>query len=89
MANRDYPTGAAQDVILKALNLTANGFSDAERIFAEIGIAVSSKRVGRSSVPVVTRLETHGGGWNAGGDADGYKISYKDVDLSAIAQYMQ
>lgn len=89
MADKDYPTGAAQDVILKALNLKATGFRDAERIFSEIGISVASKRVGRSSMPVVTRLERYGGGWNTGGDADGYEISHKNVDLSAIAQYMQ
>lgn len=89
MTDRDYPTGAAQDIILKALNLKATGFKDAERIFSEIGIAVASKRVGRSSVPVVTKLDSFGGGWNEGGDGEGWKNSYKNVDLSAIAQYMQ
>lgn len=40
---KDYPVGSAQEKVLNALGLTANSFSDAERIFDEIGIEVSSK----------------------------------------------
>lgn len=89
MIDRDYPTGVAQDVILKALGLRASGFKDAVRIFAKIGITVSSKRVGRSSVPVVTRLDPYGGGWNAGGDCDGSYNNYESADLSKISQWIK
>lgn len=85
---KDYPVGSAQEKVLNALGLTATGFSDAERIFNEIGIMVNSKRVGRSSEPVVSLKETARGGWNRGGDGESYTVSYKNIDLSAIAQWM-
>lgn len=87
MAN--YPVGSAQKKVLDTLNMTATDFEDAERIFKSIGIQVTSKRVGRSSEPVVARLNAFGGGWNAGGDADEYRISYKDIDLTPLAQWMK
>ncbi len=89
MAYRAYPTSVAQDKVLEALGLTATDFTDAERIFAEIGIQVTSKRVGRSSEPVVTELPVEGGGWSAGGDGESYKISYKAIDLTPISQWMK
>lgn len=85
---KDYPVGSAQEKVLNALGLTATGFSDAERIFGELGIEVTSKRVGRSSEPVVSELNSYGGGWNVGGDGESYKISYKDTDLTPLAQWM-
>ena len=84
-----YPTSKTQEKVLTALGLTANDFTDAERIFSEIGISVSSKRVGRSTEPVISRLAAYGGGWNAGGDGESYEISYKQIDLSLISQWMQ
>lgn len=84
-----FPTSVAQDKVLAALNMTATDFSDAERIFKSIGIEVTSKRVGRSSEPVVSKLNAYGGGWNVGGDGESYKISYKDTDLTPLAQWMK
>lgn len=84
-----FPTSVAQDKVLAALNMTANDFTDAERIFAEIGIVVNSKRVGRSSEPVVSRKDSYGGGWNEGGDGESYRISYKSTDLTPLAQWMK
>ena len=85
----NYPTSVAQDKVLAALGMTAVDYPDAERIFSEIGIEVTSKRVGRSSEPVVSKLTAYGGGWNAGGDGESYKISYKDTDLTPLAQWMK
>lgn len=82
------PVGVAQQKVLDALNLTASDWTDAIRKFDEIGITVNSKRVGRSSEPVVSLKETTRGGWNRGGDGESYTVSYKSVDLSAIAQWM-
>lgn len=84
-----FPTSVAQDKVLAALNMTATDFADAERIFSEIGIGVTSKRVGRSSEPVVSRKDSYGGGWNVDGDGESYKISYKDTDLTPLAQWMK
>lgn len=85
---KDYPVGSAQEKVLNALGLTATGFSDAERIFNEIGIEVTSKRVGRSSEPVITEKSSTRGGWNSG-DGESYEVNYKDADLSKIAQWMK
>jgi len=84
MANRDYPVGAAQAKVLKALGLSAGGFTDAERIFAEIGIQVVSKR----GVPQVSRLASEIGGFNADGEGDVIDAKYRKVDLSPLAQWM-
>lgn len=54
MANKDYPVGKAQQIVLDALGMTATGFDDAASKFKELGITVSSKRQGRTSVPVVS-----------------------------------
>ena len=87
MAN--YPISKTQKMVLDALNLTANDFSDADRIFADHGIVVSSKRVGRATEPVVSRLASHGGGWNPGGDGEEYTVNYKSIDLAPISQWMK
>lgn len=86
---KDYPVGSAQEKVLNALGLTATGFSDAERIFNEIGIEVTSKRVGRTTEPVVTEKSTSRGGWNSGGDGESYEVTYKNADLSKIAQWIK
>lgn len=49
----DYPVGKAQRTVLNALGIPAYSFQQAEARFAELGIVVTSKRVGRGSVPVV------------------------------------
>lgn len=48
---RDYPTGKVQQMVLDALNLTASGHGDANRIFDDLGLVVASKREGRRSIP--------------------------------------
>lgn len=85
---KDYPVGSAQEKVLNALGLTATGFSDAERIFEKLGLEVTSRRVGRSSEPVITFKDTTRGGWNRGGDGESYEVSYKAFDKSAIAQWI-
>lgn len=86
---KDYPVGSAQGKVLNALGLTATGFSDAERIFGEIGIEVTSKRLGRTTEPVIAQKSATRGGWNSGGDGESYETNYKDADLSKIAQWMK
>ncbi len=89
MAYQTTPTGVAQDKVLEALGLTATDFADANRIFAEIGIRVIPKRVGRTSEPTIEMLPTEGGGWNPGGDGESYTINYKTIDLTPLAQWMK
>lgn len=84
MSQRDYPVGKAQQMVLDALGLTATGFGDAERIFNEIGIAVASKREGRTSVPVVTNRQIAGG---VGPDGEGWSHRVSKFDLTPIAQW--
>ena len=88
--DRQYPISKASMLVLAALDIDAaglNGQSHADQIFAAIGISVSSKRQGRSSVPVVEKI---GGGSsrNAGGDYDVWQSPADDIDLSAVAQWM-
>lgn len=85
----NYPTSVAQNKVLAALGLEASDYAEADRIFADHGLVVSSRRVGRSSEPVITRLDTTAGGWNAGGDGESYSISYRGIDLTPVAQWMQ
>lgn len=77
---KSTPVGVAQQKVLAALGLEATDWTDAIRQFEAHGIAVTSRRVGRTSEPVVTRLATSGGGWNPGGDGEYYEIRYKSID---------
>lgn len=86
MAN--YPVGKAQQIVLDALGMTAADHSEASQKFEELGIVVSSRREGRTSVPVVIVKDRFGGGFNAGGDGEEWR-NYKDVDLSNISQWIQ
>lgn len=83
-----YPVGAAQRMVLNALRLTAADFEEANRIFAQHGLEVTSKRVGRSSVPVIRRLAQAGGAFNAYGEGETWQNSFKPVDLAAVAQWL-
>ena len=85
---RSYPIGRAQQMVLDALKLTAKDFSEANRIFESIGIMVSSKRQGRSSVPVITVKDRFGGAFNAAGEGVEFR-KYADVDLSAVEQWIE
>ncbi len=82
------PVGKAQQQVLEALGLTASDFSEANQKFNELGIVVSSKRVGRNSEPVITVKETDFGGWNPGGDGESYSTG-RTADLSAVKQWIK
>ena len=84
---RQYPVGKAQQMILDALELTAAGATDAEKIFERLGLVVTSKRQGRKSVPSITRRETETGGMH-NGDGWSQTIEFDAVDFDAIAQWM-
>jgi hypothetical protein len=87
--NRQYPVGKAQQEVLNALGISkCNGHSHAQQIFDELGITVSSKREGRKSVPVVSKIGA-GGGWNIGGDGEGWDAPSTGIDLSAIEKWME
>lgn len=80
--------GVAQAVILDALNIQANNFAHAKIIFQDLGIDVGHKRIGRASVPVVTRLDRSGGAFNRDGEGEVWEDWGPDVDLSAIKEWM-
>ena len=85
----EFPVGKAQQQVLDALHLQAASFQDADRVLAEYGLSVGSRRVGRVSVPVVRRLAAEEGGW----ELDGYSgasvtLTYKAIDLAPIAQWL-
>ena len=79
---KEYPVGKAQQTILDALGLTAGGFSSADIIFSNLNIVVSSKRVGRKSVPVVTVVKATAQ-QNIYGD---YDIDEPKVDSDTLAK---
>jgi len=83
-----YPVGKAQQMVLDALGLTAKDFSEASKIFEDLGISVGSKRQGRSSVPVVTVEDRFSGGFSAAGDGFEYR-KHQDHDFSAIEQWIE
>lgn len=86
----DYPVGKAQQVVLSALGVTRHTFAGAEAYFEEIGIVVSSKRVGRSSVPVVRIKDRYNGGFTSEGDGDSWR-AYSDLtaeQLQALAPWI-
>lgn len=85
---KDYPVGKAQKMVLDALGLSADGFTEANQLFSDHGLVVSSKREGKISVPQVHLKETNGGAFNADGEGESWTVSYKNVDLSKIAQWM-
>lgn len=83
------PPGKAQQTILDALDIQANNFSHANAIFEAIGIGVGHKRVGRSSVPVVSKLDRSGGGFNLDGEGEAWDDWGPDINLSAIKEWME
>jgi len=87
---RNYPVGKAQQMVLDALGLYAENFTEANEVFEKHGISVSSKRVGRRSEPVVMRISSEVEAQaNYGGDYDiGEEVDYIDIDLSPVAQWM-
>jgi hypothetical protein len=87
MADRDYPVGKAQETVLKALGITATGFQDAQQKFNDLGITVGSKRVGRTSVPVVT-AKSGGSQANYGGDYDVWGSAASDETLAKLSEWI-
>lgn len=87
MARRAYPLSKTQATVLAALNITADNFKQAEQIFAELGLVVSSKRHGRKTIPVVTVLDRQGGAFNASGEGEIF-TKYPNIDTSAIEQWI-
>lgn len=87
---RTYPVGKAQSIVLDKLGIKADNASHASDIFDELGIAVSSKRVGRSSVPVVIKKSSGGSyGMSVTGDYGDYvPPKWENIDLSAISEYI-
>lgn len=79
----EYPIGKAQQTVLDALGVTKHTFAGAEAYFEEIGIVVSSKRVGRSSIPVVRIKGRHTGGFTTEGDGDSWR-AYEDLTTEQI-----
>lgn len=86
--SRSYPVGKAQQMVLDALGLTAKDFADAEAQFEALGIVVSPRREGRTSVPAVTVRPRFGGAFTAGGDGVEYR-EYDEHDFSAIEQWIE
>ncbi len=84
----EYPVGKAQWMVLQALGKTASSFQEAEQTFERIGIVVTSKRAGRSVVPVVSLLPRRSGGRNEWGEGESWTISYEPCDLSPLKQWM-
>jgi hypothetical protein len=84
----DFPVGKAQQIVLQALGKKAQNFSEATKVFEEMGIVVGSKREGRSSVPVVTVKNRWDSCRNSEGEGEIWR-AYEDVDLSAVAQWVK
>jgi hypothetical protein len=85
---KGYPTSKTQDMVLAALNLTATDFADAERQFAQYGLVVGSKRVGRSVEPEIRMRDTEFGAFNQYGEGETWEAEYKQIDLAPIAQWI-
>lgn len=85
---RDYPTSKAQQMVLDALGLTASGYGDAERKFKALGLNVVAVRIGRKSIPAITKLDGGIGGFH---NEDGWSgmIEFSQVDLSKVSQWME
>lgn len=83
------PAGVAQTKVLSALGKTAESWQEAEQIFKNLGITVMSKRVGRSSEPVV---EFHGvrGGFNSYGEGETYDATTLTAEQrQALQQFVK
>jgi hypothetical protein len=72
---KELLVGVAQKKVLDALGIEGiDTWEGAKRCFAELGIIVASRRVGRSSEPLVWEVEHTRGGWNPGHE-DGWSES--------------
>lgn len=92
MAQREYPVGKVQSIVLEALGLKANSFQHADRLFNQRSISVSSKRVGRSYVPVIKKFVgvVTGSSMDDTYSGETYQtIALTDEQRTAIAQWME
>jgi hypothetical protein len=89
---RQTPVGTAQKQVLDALGITikVNGGSHANAIFDALGLVVTSRREGKTSIPVVAEKQYRAGSYagssideNYDGSLDGAKI-----DTAALRQWM-
>lgn len=85
---KPYPTSKTQDIVLKALGLTAADFGEAEQIFKRVGLVVTSRRQGRSTMPVIQVLDRKGGAFNAHGEGVEFD-QYPAIDTSTIEQWIE
>lgn len=87
---KHYPTSSAQDQVLTALGLDrhAYNYDSANDLFRVIGLSVSFKRIGRTSVPVVSLTEGAGGAFNAHGEGESWTIDRFGIDLTPLAPWM-
>lgn len=85
-----YPVGAAQSIVLKALGETASTFQEAERVFETYRLRVTSKRVGRTSVPEVKERGNFEGAFNRYGEGETWTVECKPLTAeqrAALEQY--
>jgi hypothetical protein len=84
----DYKVGKTQTMVLNALGITnVIWFDRAEQAFAELGLIVRSKRVGRSVQPEIIVQPRFGGGFTADGDGESFR-QYPDIDTTPIQQWI-
>ena len=88
MAHKGFPVGKTQAMVLNALGLNADSFQAADALFAEYGLTVSSKRVGRSVEPEIRLLPHTGGSRNEYGEGDSWANSYKPIDLAPVEKWI-
>ncbi len=85
---KHFPVGTTQAKVLEALGLTADNFDHANAIFERIGISVSSRREGRSTLPVIHLTDHTGGGFNAYGEGETWEIPVEEIDLTPIEPWI-
>ena len=85
---KDYPVSKTQKMVLEALNMAVpETHREATEVLKEIGLVVSSKRQGRSTVPVV-RHAYYGGGFNAYGEGE-EEFCVTNIDTTPIEKWME
>jgi hypothetical protein len=80
----DHPVGVAQKLVLDALGVQRSTFAGANAYFESIGIVVASKRVGRTSMPVVTIKPRTTGGFTREGEGETWQ-AYDDLTAEQLA----
>lgn len=85
---KEFPTSSAQDQVLKALNLTAETYPQAEEVLQACGLKVTPVRQGRSSVPSIKLIDAITGGVTAYGEGDYVSVDFKAIDLTPILQWI-